>query len=224
MLILNRDWQPLDEIEDPDVKERKLVNLLHVGRLWDIAEAAVFAQHQLHLMNLPASRRLQLARMYSLYDWIHDAMLSLVTGKLDWLSDEDIGRLDIKVFSIIAKAKETLWYETQLACRVPPELDPNPQWVSDEHDHRVCTEVFNEVWWEVIAKKVINPVKPLRFCEIADEIRKTPFQVQRVSGWKKMEYACKEDVLKKIESPGFFSESDVVHAASLAVERYFKSL
>ncbi|KAJ7199376.1 hypothetical protein GGX14DRAFT_332003, partial [Mycena pura] len=127
--IYRAEWQPLEDA-DVEVKERMLVNLLHVARLWEISEA------------------------------------------LDWINDTDLNRLGVKVYSIIARAKEVLWNEMRLACRVPPELDENPPWVSDEHDHRVCVEVFKEIWWTKIAKKVLDPVKPLHFYEIAAEVRK----------------------------------------------------
>ncbi|KAJ7495757.1 hypothetical protein B0H11DRAFT_2389353 [Mycena galericulata] len=221
--IYRAEWQPLDNT-DLVVKQRMLVNLLHVAKLWEISEAVEYAKRHLNLMYLPPSRRLELARMYSLHDWIHDAVASLVTGKLDWITEVDQNRFGAKVYTIIANAKEVLWYETRLACRVPPQLDPNPAWVSDNHDHRVCTEVFNEVWWTKIARKVLDLEKPLRFSEIAAEVKKTVFQVQRVGGWKIMADACKEDMVVKIGADGFFSEKAVIEAAARAVERYFESL
>ncbi|KAJ7728947.1 hypothetical protein DFH07DRAFT_757074, partial [Mycena maculata] len=173
--IYRVSWQLLDNT-DLVVKQRMLVNLLHVAKLWEINEAIEYH------------------------------------------------RFGAKVYTIIANAKEVLWYETRLACRVPPQLDPNPVWVSDNHDHRVCTEVFNEVWWTKIARKVLDPEKPLHFSEIAVEVKKTVFQVQRVGGWKMMADACKEDIVVKIGADGFFSEKAVIAAAAQAVERYFESL
>ncbi|KAJ6559644.1 hypothetical protein B0H19DRAFT_1069386 [Mycena capillaripes] len=92
---------------------------------------------------------------------------------------EDIERMGVTAYSIIARAKETLWSETRLACGVLPALDPHLAWVYDAHNHRICTEVFKEVWWTNIAKKVIDPTKPLRLCDMAAKIRTIPFQVQR---------------------------------------------
>ncbi|KAJ7832358.1 hypothetical protein B0H13DRAFT_2370978 [Mycena leptocephala] len=222
--IYRAEWQPLGDV-DLQVKERMLVNLLQVGRLWEIAEAVHHAKRNLDLMYLSPPRRLELARMFSLYDvdWIDKPVLKLVTGKLEWITDEDIVRLGPKVYSIIAQAKEVLWFETRLTSCKPPELDENPAWVDDRHDHRACVEAFNEAWWGRIAK-IMDPVNPLRLCDVAAKVRQTPFQVQRVGGWKVMEDACKEDVLAKIEAEGFFSENAVIEAASRAVERYFRSL
>ncbi|KAJ7645863.1 hypothetical protein B0H17DRAFT_1338951 [Mycena rosella] len=223
--IYRAEWQPIENIQDVEIRERMLVNLLQVARLWDIAEAVAHTKHHLDLMYLRPSRRLELARMYTLYDWIDDAVWKLVTGKLEWLTNEDLARLGVKVYSIIASAKEGLWYETRLSCRVPPEVSlANPAWVSDEHNHRVCAEVFNEIWWTRIAKKMMDPVKPLHFCEVAAEVKSTVFQVQRAGTWKKMEDACKDDMVAMIERENFFSEKALIYAASRAVEKYFSSL
>ncbi|KAJ7645240.1 hypothetical protein DFH06DRAFT_1333528 [Mycena polygramma] len=213
--IYRAEWTPFGST-DLEVKERRLVNLLRVGRLWEINEAVQYAKHHLDAMYLPSSRRLQLARMFSLYDieWIDQPVRALVTGKLDWITPEDIDRLGTKAYSIIARAKETLWQEIHISCCVPPQLEPHPAWVSDAHDHRVCTEVFNEVWWTKIARRMIDPAKPLHFSKIAAKVRETPFQVQRVGGWKVMADSCKEDVAAKIEQKGFFSEDAVVDAVS----------
>ncbi|KAF8216783.1 hypothetical protein K438DRAFT_2007556 [Mycena galopus ATCC 62051] len=223
--IYRTDWQPLDDL-DLAVKERMLVNLLRVGSLWEITEAVQYAKHNLQLMHLPASRKLELARMYSLYDtdWIDKPVRKLLTGRLEWISELDVQRLGMKVYSVIAHAKETMWYELQLTACIPPKLDENPAWVSDEHDHRMCTEVFNEVWWGRIAKKIIDPVNPWALREVADKVRSTPFQVQRVGGWKTMADACKEDVAARIGTEGFFSENAIIDAAARAVERHFRSL
>jgi hypothetical protein len=43
----------------------------------------------------------------------------------------------------------------------------------------MCTEVFNEVWYARITKKIIDPVNPWALREVADKVRSTPFQVQR---------------------------------------------
>ncbi|KAJ6489499.1 hypothetical protein C8R47DRAFT_1273759 [Mycena vitilis] len=192
--IYRAEWTPFGST-DLVVKERRLVNLLRVGRLWEIHEAVQYAKFHLDAMYLPSSRRLQLARMFSLYDieWIDQPVRALVTGKLDWITPEDIDCLGTKTYSII--------------------LEPHPAWVSDAHDHRACTEVFNEVWWTKIARKMIDPAKPLHFSKIAAKVRETAFQVQRVGGWKVMEDICKEDVAAKIEQKGFFSEDAVVDAA-----------
>ncbi|KAF8201212.1 hypothetical protein K438DRAFT_1821600 [Mycena galopus ATCC 62051] len=203
-----------------------LVNLLHVGSLWEINEAVQYAKHNLQLMHLPASRKLELARMYSLYnaDWIDKPVRKLLTGRLEWISELDVQRLGMKVYSVMAHAKETMWYELQLTACIPPKLDENPAWVSDKHDHCMCTEVFNEVWWGKIAKKIIDPVNPWALREVADKVRSTPFQVQRVGGWKTMADTCKEDVAARIDAEGFFSENAIVDAAARAVERHFRSL
>ncbi|KAJ7639842.1 hypothetical protein DFH06DRAFT_1335509 [Mycena polygramma] len=222
---LTREWTPFGST-DLTVKERRLVNLLRVGRLWEIHEAVQYAKHHLDAMYLSSARRLQLARMFSLYDteWIDQPVRALVTGQLDWIQPKDIDRIGIKAYSIIAHAKETLWREIHISCCVPPQLEPHPAWVSDAHDHRVCTEVFNEVWWTKIARKMIDPAKPLHFSKIAAKVRETPFQVQRVGGWKVMADSCKEDVAVRIEQKGFFSEDTVVDAASFAMAGYFRSL
>ncbi|KAJ7730651.1 hypothetical protein B0H14DRAFT_2238281, partial [Mycena olivaceomarginata] len=82
----------------------------------------------------------------------------------------DVQHLGMKVYSVIAHAKETMWYELQLTACIPPKLDENPAWVSDEHDHHMCTKVFNEVWWARIAKKIIDPVNPWVLREVVDKV------------------------------------------------------
>ncbi|KAJ7221833.1 hypothetical protein B0H12DRAFT_1241202 [Mycena haematopus] len=225
--IYRAEWQPL-ETADSSVKERMLVNLLEVGRLWEINEAIQHAKHNLHVMYLSAPRRLELARKYSLYDadWIDKPVRKLVTGELAWITDGDLSRLGPKVYSIIVQAKEALWFETRLACCVPPKLEDvsSAAWVSDAHDHRVCVEVFNEVWWGRIARKVMDPVKPLALSEVAEKVKATPFQVQRIGGWKVLPDPCKEEIVTHVEMEGFFSENAVIEAAARAVERYFRSL
>ncbi|KAJ7016806.1 hypothetical protein C8F04DRAFT_1280573 [Mycena alexandri] len=114
-------WTP---ISDDAQKERVMANLLKVADVWEIAVGRQYAIDNLESMYLPPSRRLELARMFSIFHWVEPAVTEIFSGKLSALSVEDIGRVDIKVYSILVKGMERLEIEMRRTANVAPADDP----------------------------------------------------------------------------------------------------
>ena len=93
-----------------------------MSQLWQIDEGVAYAIHHLEKEFLPPARRIELGRMFSIHDWIKPAMTELITGDLASLSDEDMHRLGLKVYSIVVKAREAMERERRLTSAYPPPM------------------------------------------------------------------------------------------------------
>ncbi|KAF8880145.1 hypothetical protein BD779DRAFT_1423961, partial [Infundibulicybe gibba] len=102
------NWAP------PPYEEHVLVNTLKLAQRWQIEGATSFSIHHLKELNLSPSRRLELSRMYSLYDWVEPALRTIVVERLSSLSEEDVKRIGFHVYTVIARAKEMMEYERKL--------------------------------------------------------------------------------------------------------------
>ena len=76
--------------------------------MWFIEDGIKFAQHWLEQRNIPATERLQLAKHYEIRDWVAPAVQELLKMPLSSLSNGDLDHINIRLYSIIAKAKEAI--------------------------------------------------------------------------------------------------------------------
>lgn len=173
-----------------------------------------YATHYLDLMHMQPARRIELARMFSIHDWVRPAMSALLKTELVNLGDADQQMLGQKVYSTLAKARERLERERKLVAAMPPPMDIAESWECHSHDQ--CRAVWKDVWWRVIAKEVLHPTKPLPFSEAPDLVARTDF--------KGMTPSCKEDMVAVVRAKGFQGEAGILDGCVNAVVAYHRSL
>lgn len=155
-----------------------LFHILKLCHLWIIPDGIRFAISGLNSHSLPASQLLELGGKYAIRSWVTASTLSLLKQPLkDW-SAEDLSRIPLQVYSLIAKAREAITIQRNLfACR-PPSF-PNSihsskcQW--SPNTIQACTTAWNDGWWKVVAKALVHPLTPLSIGDIPEHVPKKPF-------------------------------------------------
>lgn len=87
--------------------------------MWYIEDGFNFAKHWLEQCKIPATERLQLATLYEIRDWVTPAVQDLLRTPLSCLSNGDLDHINIRLYSIIAKAKEATEKQRKLIAACP---------------------------------------------------------------------------------------------------------
>ncbi|KAI6034586.1 hypothetical protein PISMIDRAFT_89874, partial [Pisolithus microcarpus 441] len=74
--------------------------------LWMIENSILWAITNLEQLDLSPAHKLELARKYNIPGWIPLATQALIFSPLSAISNGDVSRLGLRVYSIIAKACE----------------------------------------------------------------------------------------------------------------------
>lgn len=165
-------------------------------KMWFIQDGIKFAQHWLEQRKIPATERLQLAKHYEIRHWVTPAVQELLKTPLSSLSNGDLDFINIRLYSIIAKAKEAIEKQCKLIAACPPSLPKDTQdfqtaWCVS---HATCAKVWADTWWKVVARSILHPLRPLEFNTIVDFLKSIEHQG--------MSAPCKEDMLRKLQSDG----------------------
>lgn len=144
-----RSWKP-----PKDLPEAMLVDILHMSKMWLIEDGVKLAQHWLKQSKISTTKRLQLAKHYEIWDWVTPAIQELLKTPLGNLSNVDLDHINIRLYSIIAKAKEALENQRKLIAACPPSLpkdSPGFQtvWCTS---HATCAKVWADTWWKVVVR------------------------------------------------------------------------
>jgi hypothetical protein len=164
--------------------------------MWYIEDGIKFAQHWLEQCNIPATERLQLAKYYEMRVWVAPAVRELLRTPLNSLSNGDLDHMNIRLYSIIAKAKEAIEKQRKLIAACPPSLPKDSQdfqtaWCAS---HAICAKVWADMWWKVVARSILHPLKPLEIHTIVEFLRSIEH--------RGMSLPCKEDMLRRLQSDG----------------------
>ncbi|KAJ7732234.1 hypothetical protein DFH07DRAFT_686055, partial [Mycena maculata] len=89
-------------------RERLYLSLLKLSARWEISSGVAYAIDALEKLNLPAVRQLELARMYTLGDWVQPAVKVILASPLSKLGDGELSQLGLKVYSLLVRAKEKM--------------------------------------------------------------------------------------------------------------------
>jgi hypothetical protein len=89
-------------------RKRVYINLLKVSALWQIDIGKDYTINELELMYLTPTRRLEFAKMFGIYHWVEPAITEIYQGNLSVLSDSDLERIGLKVYSILVRGMEVL--------------------------------------------------------------------------------------------------------------------
>ncbi|KAJ7303580.1 hypothetical protein DFH08DRAFT_825860 [Mycena albidolilacea] len=89
----SREWSPMINLEE---RECVLKNLLKVCSLWGVAVGKNYAKLNLEGIYLDLSRRLELAKQYSIHEWVPGVIDKIFQGKLTDLNDLDLAHMGIE--------------------------------------------------------------------------------------------------------------------------------
>ena len=165
-------------------------------QMWYIQDGIKFARHWLEQLKIPATERIQLAKQYEIRDWVAPAVQELLETPLNDLSNNDLDQINMRLYSIIAKAKEAMERQRKIITAVPPSLP------KDSHDfqtawctsHATCGKVWAETWWRVVARSILHPLDPLDLNKIIDFLKSTDHRGMSID--------CKEDILGWLQRDG----------------------
>lgn len=207
-LILPSAWRP--HTANDHRQEELGVNLLQVGQLWNVPEAISHAQTILEELHLPATRRIQLARMFSLHHWVRLAVVDLMKLQFNALTPDQFLELGLPVLSILVKTKENRLNYRQTVAHVAPKLREDP-----DHDclnHARCHAVWKEAWWRHVAKKILHPNNDMPIINLDDFARGLTIEG--------MTWSCQYDVMANWTS----REEGMITQAVDKIIDYHKSL
>ncbi|KAI6109404.1 hypothetical protein EDD16DRAFT_1519338 [Pisolithus croceorrhizus] len=178
-----------------------LTAILKISQLWMIENSIQWAITNLEQLDLSPAHKLELAHKYTIPGWIPHATQALIFSPLSAISDGDVSRLGLRMYSIIAKACEMVKY---------------PSCLPDQHQH--CREAWIHFWWHKVAWQLLHPTKPLALCGIINYIANQPHP-------DGLRVACRERYVGEIiEGGGLHVESEIIGGATAAIEAYFASL
>lgn len=206
----NSEWVPVNGDED---KERLYLSLLRLSARWDIPSGVSYAITALHGLLLPAPRRLEIARMYSIPDWVRPAVRRLLACPLGDLTDAEMNQIGIKVYSLLVQGRERMEAEMRWVAQVPPEMVKDHSWRCT--DNKVCASAFKDFWWNKIGRKLLHPSVPSDYTQIPDLIQKT-------SNWNGLHPECKLEMERKTRETIYPLEGIIAGVAAAIVAHYAK--
>ncbi|KAG6819027.1 hypothetical protein H0H93_016121 [Arthromyces matolae] len=208
-----REWDEvfLNKPSNWGLKEQKLVNLLAVSRLWEMKLVASYAVKEFDRIVLSYPRRLELAQRFSIVAWADLAIRSLLDDSLKTIAQDSQaqGQIGFVLYSIIARARESLHSLRIATAFSPPELNfpDDDQW-QQCFKHEVCKVAWEGFWWKHFARAFLHPDTPMPFEEVKGWIEQ-----QNVPG---LANECKSAVLRKMEFSAYYGI--INKAVSLAKE------
>ncbi|KAJ7214022.1 hypothetical protein GGX14DRAFT_563605 [Mycena pura] len=179
---------------------------------WKLTD--VSDQERMLTAALLPSRRLELARMFTILEWVEPAVQTILDGKLADLTGDDLDRIGFRVFVLLVKGKECMGTELQRTASVAPKIDDH-NWSCKKPD--VCTETFKRLWWEKVGRRLLHPVMPMKTFAIRWEVRT----------WKHadLNVACRDHMVQKMELGEIkFSENKIVAGVVQAISDYYLTL
>ena len=143
--------------DSQDLNVPSLVAILNVSRLWMIENSICWAVSHLNQLYLSPAHKLELARMYTIPEWVAPAIHSLILSPLSTISENDTHQLGLCVYSIIAKAHEMIEVERKPLAAVPPGLSLDPSANCSNSEHPQCKDAWIKFWWQKVAHQLLHP-------------------------------------------------------------------
>ncbi|KAI0691446.1 hypothetical protein BC835DRAFT_1307499 [Cytidiella melzeri] len=166
-------------VAPPPYDTAMLISLLKLGSLYQMKLVLTFAQY--HIKDEPRispATKINLARRYTIPDWVRPAFEALVrTGPLH-ITDEDIDQLGLVTYAILTRAQAEIARERlRLSLAAPPTV------LGDgcvAHDR--CEGAWKEFWGIKVSRWLNHPDKPPRLsktCEFIEQLGDIPFMRSR---------------------------------------------
>ncbi|KAG1751725.1 hypothetical protein EDB19DRAFT_1824639 [Suillus lakei] len=202
----------------PPPDEQLLVTILKVSHLWMISNSIKFTIDRLENLTLQPNHRLELARLYSIPQWITPAIHQMILMSLVNTTDTEAAQMGFKVYTIIARAKEVIEREHQALAAYPPSLLVSPSFSCAAHLHRQCKEAWSGFWWKKVAHAILHTTNPLPLTQTLQLI----IEASLPDG---MNVACRQAMIDvMIELDGLEVEERIIEGVIRAVTLYFSSL
>ncbi|KAI6041733.1 hypothetical protein EDC04DRAFT_2565223, partial [Pisolithus marmoratus] len=119
-----------------------LTAILKISQLWMIKNSIVWVITNLGMLDLSPAHKLELARKYSIPEWIPYATQALILSPLAKINEEDVSQLGLRVYVIIAKAHEMIECKQKTLAAVPPGLSLEPDLSCPANQHQHCREAW----------------------------------------------------------------------------------
>jgi len=164
--------------------------------MWDIQDGIKFARHGLERLEISATEKIKLAKQYEIRDWVAPAVQELLRLPLNGLTNDDLNHINLRVYSIIAKAKEASERQRKIIAAFPPGLpkdSPDFQ-IAWCPSHVTCSKVWADTWWRVVARSILHPLDPLDLNKVVDFLKTIDH--------RGMSIGCKEDMLRWLQMDG----------------------
>ncbi|KAG1750998.1 hypothetical protein EDD22DRAFT_957812 [Suillus occidentalis] len=202
----------------PPPEEQLLVAILKVSHLWMISNSIKFAIGGLENLTLQPTRRLELARLYSIPQWIAPAIREIIPLSLANTTDTEAAQMGFKVYTIIAQAKEVIERERRALAAYPPSLLIAPSFSCSVRSHSRCKEAWSGFWWKKVARAILHPMNPLPLTQVLQVIVEAPLP-------DGMNITCRQAMVDAmVDLNGLEVEERIIEGVIRAVTSYFSSL
>ena len=208
----------VSNIESHQLDVPSLVAILKVSRLWMVENSIQWVVDHLNELDLSPAHKLELARMYTIPQWVAPAIRTLILSPLSIISEDDTHRLGLRVYSIIAKAHEVMDTERRTLAAVPPGLSLGPSTSCNATQHSQCRDAWAKFWWQKVARQLLHPVSPLALSGVVEYVAT---QAHPIS----LNMECKEEIIgQAVDSGALDAEDQIIGGAVEAVQQYFVTL
>ena len=203
-------WAPL-QLEH----RQQLLDILHISHMWEIMPGINFAAGELLRFDLKPAHRLYLARRYDLVNWIPDSVRILLSIPLERYHIGVETPLDIELYMLIAKAKESIALERRRVGNFPAfpkDFDNGPYCTQ----HNQCKRIWIEKWFFIISRKIHQITDPLSLSLI-------PAALEQIEH-RGMNPECRRSILdwlKEDGAPQVQKEEQLIQETIIAVLTLF---
>ena len=121
--LSSRKWNDREINQDRKLKEQKYTNLLKLSQMGVMDTAADSAIEALRSLYLPPTRRLELARLYHVDEFVKPAFNLLLGAPLRDLSAIHIQQLGFRLYELLTLGNESLHNYHLLIAFQAPDLD-----------------------------------------------------------------------------------------------------
>ncbi|KAI5994243.1 hypothetical protein EDC04DRAFT_2586389 [Pisolithus marmoratus] len=194
-----------------------LWQVLKVSRLWQIDNSISWAIAHLDQLELSAVHKLSL-QQYMIPQWIAPSVRSLTLASLSAIDEDEALVLGVRVYSIIARAREVMETERHPIAAVSPGLSVPPSPACNISHHAHCKVVWTCFWWQKVARQLLHPYNPLAISALVE-------YVAQQANPDSLNLECKASFVNQVvESGGLEVEENIIYGAITAVEAYFNTL
>ncbi|KIM34973.1 hypothetical protein M413DRAFT_49537, partial [Hebeloma cylindrosporum] len=74
----------------------------------------------------------------------------------------------LQAYAILAQAREAIDHEVRLIAACTPPFVSDPSWKCT--NHALCTKAWKDVWWNIIGRALLHPMRPTHLSDLMDLI------------------------------------------------------
>jgi hypothetical protein len=191
-------------------------DLLAVSDLFSSDVGKSKAVQALNKIWMPAAEKLELARKFTLQDWLEPAL-----ERLWWETENGLGCLDderLDNVAIVALARGRMYVHQcrQFLAFCPPVTTFAKAENCDDKKHTRCLRSWKKTWLAEMPAKLLHPTNPLNPILIPGELRKMAFPEMTTECLPKVLVA-----LEELDQDPFDFEDKVLKEVLRKVEEYY---